>query len=367
MPDARPRPSPLADPSSWPSPIAGEPPRTSPVAATLPRPSAIAGGPPTPSAIAAALPLPRPVVGERPSASPVAAILPPPSPLGAAPLPAFTRERIARACRSVLERSGALGVLPTPLEAVQAAAGVRERLEIDRLPGAFATRDDLRARLLGALWFEERTLFVDPRQSQARRRFTEAHETVHLLCPWHASVLRLDTAAELFGELSRGVEAEANFGAGQLIFQGTAFADEARRHDRSLRTPFALAKAYGASRHAAAHHYVESNPDPLVLLVAGRWPGPDGCLPIWRSVESQSFRRHFARLPNLDTIAGPLAEAIDQARTSTDPKPATLLLTDRAGRLRQARAEVANNRHCHLILIHTHATQSTRCRRRSDR
>src|SRR5262245_48533985 len=45
-------------------------------------------------------------------------------------LPAFTRARIARACREALERSGALGVLPTPLEAVGAAVGVRERIAL---------------------------------------------------------------------------------------------------------------------------------------------------------------------------------------------------------------------------------------------
>lgn len=116
--------------------------------------------------------------------------------------------------------------------------------------------------------------------------FTEAHEIAHLLCPWHRAVVRLDTAGELFGELGVGSEAEANVAASELIFQGGRFAAEAAEHDRSLRTPLALADAYGASGHAAAHHYVERHAEPMALLVAGRWPDACGRLPVWRSVES---------------------------------------------------------------------------------
>lgn len=245
----------------------------------------------------------------------------------------FTRARIARACRDALHSAGVLGVLPTPLEAVAAASGVRERVAISDVPAGW----NLRSRLLGALWFEQRMLFVDERQSPARRRFTEAHEIAHLLLPWHAAALRLDTADELFGALARGLEAEANLGASELIFQGDAFAAEAAGHDRSLRTPFALASAFGASRHAAAHHYVERHREPLALLVAGRWPARDGRLPVWRSVESASFR---GRLPELR--GAPLAEAVEAARRTNEPVECAL---------GPFRAEVVNNRHCHLVLV----------------
>ena len=203
---------------------------------------------------------------------------------------AFTRRRIAGLCADALRRSGAYGVLPTPLDAVLEAVGVRDRVELAQAP---PIADPVRDRLLGAIWFEERTLFVDRRQSMPRRRFTEAHEAVHLLCPWHAAALRVDTASELFGALALGVEAEANFGAGQLIFQGDAFHAEALAHERSLRTAFALAGRFGASHHAAAHHYVDGHPGPVALIVAGRWPDPCGALPIWRSIESESFRRRW--------------------------------------------------------------------------
>ena len=266
--------------------------------------------------------------------------------------PPFTRKRITALCRQALMRAGALGVLPTPLEALYTAAGVHERIALGALPAAPAP---VRDRILGAAWLEERAVFVDERQPLPRRRFTEAHEIIHLLCPWHAATLRVDTADELFGPLARGLEAEANYGASQLIFQVGAFAERAGRYDLSLCTAFELASTFGASRHAAAHHYVETHTHAVALLVAGRWPDATGHLPIWRSVESPSFRRRFAPLQNLPpallhTSSGPLAPAIDAARRSSQPVAVDLSLTDRGGRARPFSVEVFNNRHCHLVL-----------------
>jgi hypothetical protein len=264
-------------------------------------------------------------------------------------VPEYTKARIARTCRELLERAGAAGVLPTPLEAVGAAAGIRERVPIARVGSAGAISEELRARLLGALWFEERALFLDESQSPARRRFTEAHEIVHALCPWHAGALRLDTASELFAPLTRGIEAEANYGASRLIFQGEAFARAAAGEEPSLRTAFGLAAAFGASRHAAAHEYAETHRRPLALLVAGRWVTREGRLPVWRGVESPSFAARYgpAATPSLDAGDTPLAEALEQARQTSEPVDCEVA----AAGGETLSAEVVNNRHCHLVLL----------------
>src|SRR5262245_57780350 len=102
------------------------------------------------------------------------------------PLPSrYTRGRVEQHCEDALRRSGAAGVIPTPLDALHTLVGVSERVTISSAGG-----------VLGAVWFEERVMFVESRQRLARRRFTEAHELAHLICPWHEAVLRLDTAAE---------------------------------------------------------------------------------------------------------------------------------------------------------------------------
>ena len=91
---------------------------------------------------------------------------------------AFTRARIAALVARALRESGALGVLPTPLDAVTASAA----LELVEAPG-------LGSDVLGAIWFEERTVFVNGGQSEPRRRFTQAHEIVHAVSlPSHVCV-----------------------------------------------------------------------------------------------------------------------------------------------------------------------------------
>jgi hypothetical protein len=272
---------------------------------------------------------------------------------------AHTRARIAKLCAEVLVRSGAAGVIPTPLDAVEAAVGIRERISIGG-KGDASLPVSLRERVLGAVWFEERTLFLDTTVSLGRRRFTHAHELAHVLCPWHQAALRIDTAAQLFGRLATGIEAEANVGAAQLLFQGDRFAAEARDHERSLSTAFALAQRFGASRQAAAHHYVAGHAGAVALAIAGRWPGADGRLPVWRSVESASFLRRFGRfapgeagrgIATRDEGAAPYAAAIDAARRSSQPIAGRVQLRDRGGAARRFHADVFNNRHCHLVFV----------------
>src|SRR5688500_11362429 len=107
----------------------------------------------------------------------------------------FTRARLERIAEDALLAAGAAGTLPTPLDEVQRAAAIAARRDIAALPRAIAP--PVRA-LLGALWFERREVYVDLAQPAPRRRFTDAHEAMHALCPWHEAALREDTDAELF-------------------------------------------------------------------------------------------------------------------------------------------------------------------------
>jgi hypothetical protein len=264
--------------------------------------------------------------------------------LAAAPLPPFTRRRIAALAADVLRASGAEGVLPTPMEPVRRAAGIRALVDLCELP---ADPPPALGRILGAYWYEARTAFVAADQSEPRRRFTAAHEAAHAMCPWHGDTLRLDDAATLVGRVRDQIEAEANFGAARLIFQGARFHAEAAELGTSLRTPLALAERYGASRHAALHHYAEEHPDAVALLVAGRWPQRDGTLPIWSTVESPSFLARHGRLADrLGTLDGPLAEILEEARRANDP-PGTRVRLSGAS----FTAEAYYNRHCHFVLV----------------
>jgi len=265
----------------------------------------------------------------------------------------FTRRRLERIADDALQAAGVLGVLPTPLEALGAVAGVRAVAPMPGLPGRVRTSG---RQLLGALWYEERTIFVDEGQAMPRRRFTEAHELVHALCPWHEAALREDTEGELFRPTREAIEAEANLGAGMLIFQRADFAARAAERPCSILTALELAGRYGGSRHAALHHYVQTHPDPLALLVVGRFPRRDGSLPVWRGVQSASFGSRFGRaavrVPDGLGAGGGLRELAEAARTTNGVPTALVRLPGAAGAGAEAfRAEAHYNRHAFLVLL----------------
>lgn len=267
----------------------------------------------------------------------------------------FTHARIEAIAERALEQAGVLGVLPTPLEALHPVAGIRALEAMPALPDRVRTAGR-RRELLGALWFEERAIFLDERQSAPRRRFTEAHELMHALCPWHEAVLREDTRDELFRATVDQIEAEANLGAAMLLFQGRHFAARVARERPSIGTPLALAKEYGASVHAALHHYVLTHAAALALLVVGRFPRRDGSLPVWRSIESRRFLQRFDRAaaatPEGLLPGSPLRELVEAARRTSDPPVARLPWTDPRGRVRRVRAHAHDNRHAFLVLVH---------------
>jgi hypothetical protein len=251
----------------------------------------------------------------------------------------FTRRRVAELAADALRRAGVDGVLPTALDAVRAAAGLE-------IVGA-----SLGAGVLGAYWFEERAVFVDRGQSEPRQRFTEAHETIHALCPWHRATLMLDDEDTLSGRVRDQLEAEANYGAAHLIFQGGRFVRDAAAEPVSVAVPLALAERYGASRHAALLHYAEEHPEPVALLVLGRWPGADGVPPVWRCVASPAFRARFG--PQAGALASlpAIADLLDEARRSQSPPSTRLALRDRGGTPRLLHAEAYSNRRCLFLLV----------------
>lgn len=255
----------------------------------------------------------------------------------------FTRRRLERLAERALAEAGALGVLPTPLADVQAAAGIVARHDIGALPPGLATPG---RRLLGALWFERRTVYVDLSQPEPRRRFTDAHEAIHALCPWHAAALREDTEAELFRDARAAIETEANYGAAQLIFQGRRFAERLAAEPADLATAGRLAAVHGASLRATLHQLAQQHPAPVALLLVGRFPGRDGALPVWGAVRSAAFARRFGSgTPALDP-GTPLRALVEAARAFADPGPAPVPLA--GGR---CTAEVHFNRRCFLVLL----------------
>lgn len=273
------------------------------------------------------------------------------------PLNAYTRDRVARVADDALRRAGVLGVLPTPIEAVQEVAGITSRLDITELSKTRHAAPAALARILGAFMFSERVIFIDGDQRRSRVLFTDAHEATHALCPWHEQTLLVDTEDTLFKEIKDQIEAEANYGASRLIFQGDHLMRRALKEQYSIQAPLALADVYGASSTATIRHYVREHPAAVALVVTGRFAREDG-LPVFYSEESESFLTRFGRLPPL--LPGgpaalqpdsPLGHLAQEARSASGPCQGAFGLSDADGTEHSFFAQTYFNQHNFFVML----------------
>jgi hypothetical protein len=268
------------------------------------------------------------------------------------------RRQIPQLVERALREAGVVDVFPTPLEELQRVLGIEQVVPIEQLPEPpAALRPSRLKRILGALLFRERTIFVDVSQGEERSNFTEAHETAHQMIPWHEDAFIVDHEDTLFRDVCDALEDEANYGATALIFQNGRFHRRALEYERSISTPILLAAEYRASCHATIRHYVELHPDPLALLITGRYTNGAG-LPIWQAVESDSFREQFGVLgrhfptQRLDHPTS-LVEIAEEAKRGGVLRPPSCVVkvADQGGTHRPFRAEAFFNQHCVFLML----------------
>jgi hypothetical protein len=275
------------------------------------------------------------------------------------------RRQIPGLVERALRDAGVADVFPTPLEELQRVIGIEQVVDMAELPDPVAAKKPSRwKRILGALLYREKTIFVDFSQGEERSNFTEAHETAHQLIPWHEDAFILDHEETLFRDVREGLEDEANYGATALIFQNGRFHKRALEHERSISTPILLARDYRASRHVTIRHYVELHPEPLALLIAGRFTH-NGALPIWHALESDAFREKFGvvgrffpdqRLDHPPSLVELVGEAM---KTSMKPPSCRIKVSDLRGEHRPFTAEAFFNRYCVFVMLAPYARVRT--------
>ncbi len=272
----------------------------------------------------------------------------------------LARRQILAFTDSTLQNAGVSGIIPTPLDAVAQAAGITEIIDISRLPRDIeARKPPALKRILGALLHRERVALVDLNQPEPRARLTEAHEIGHQIIPWHQAAFQLDDKERLLGRTHDQMEREAYLAGGHLIFQDGHFWRRALDYQVSIGTPVALAPEYGASLHATIRYYVMHHPDPLAVLVAGRYLNSSGSVPVWESVDSPSFVAKFGTLAG--RMAGqlmvangdgqPLGDIARKAMSGTEIAAKDVIIPDVNGERRALVAEAFYNRHNLFVMV----------------
>ena len=160
--------------------------------------------------------------------------------------------------------------------------------------------DVVRKASLKALWIpDRRRILINEELPTLKMRHAEAHEIAHSITPHHHPFLFGDDRETLRTSCHEKIEAEANFGSGQLLFLNDRFATEARELPQTIGTVQSLAKRFGNTITMTLWRMVEEAPpeDPVFGIIS---PHPqhltadfDPRTPCRYFMESPAFRKRF--------------------------------------------------------------------------
>jgi len=288
-------------------------------------------------------------------------------------LSAQQRALIQRHARLALEKADAIGVFPTPIEAVMEAAKVvvadQDALaegflqKIRRNAGA-ALRRAL-SKVLGVLDVVARVIYLDRTLYVVKQTFLKLHETAHAVLPWQRDIYAVteDCEMTLAPEIGEVFEREANVFASDVLFQLDAFTAEANGYNFGIKVPLKLAKKYGASVYSSVRRYVSESHRACAVLVLNP---PELCnghgfvATIRRVVASNDFIWHFGELdwPPSFTPGDEIGAMVPVGRSMSRPR--TISLVDRNGTRHECVAEAFTQTHQVFVLIHA-VHSLTRC------
>lgn len=225
---------------------------------------------------------------------------------------------VTQFARGLLLSADALGVVPTPIDALLAASELtpaEQLIDLGANPTErFGRMKRVLDKVLGALAIREQIVFIHPDQAVPRRRFVQGHELGHNVMPWHRDAYGYyeDDASTVLAKSSVDLlESEADRFSADILFQIDKFNDAADSYGPSLDVPLALAEDWMTSRHATIRRYVEGSHRPMALLLLGRLlvHKTDGeYVRVLNTFESPIFRSRF----------GPAADLLPRTLSTTN-------------------------------------------------
>ncbi len=145
------------------------------------------------------------------------------------------------------------------------------------------------------------------------KNFSVFHEIAHFVLPSHRKILHECSWRDLNSLARKRLEIQANSFAADCIFQLDRFNEEALDMPFSLKTPFELARKYGASFEATFRRYVETNLFPCALVVYKPESFDDDepdALAVNYTVRSKSFKDFKYIIPHQKIGAGRIQHKI---------------------------------------------------------
>lgn len=161
---------------------------------------------------------------------------------------------------------------------------------------------------LCAFWVPDSArILIDESEPKPKHRWMEAHEVAHSFTPWHRGFLLGDSKQSLDPACHATLEAEANFGAGRLIFLQDRFGKEARDLPYDFNSVKALSGRFANSMVSTCWRLVEErDPGRATFGMISVHPrddhigAHDGADP-WRYfIRSPQFRLQFPHIESAE-------------------------------------------------------------------
>lgn len=169
--------------------------------------------------------------------------------------------------------------------------------------------DAVRSMSLKALYLpDQKRILLDRDLPLLKHRWNEAHEVGHDIIPWHAGMMMGDSERELTPSCHAQMEAEANYAAGQILFMGGRFVEEAGDSAPTLGAVRELNGRFGNTITSTLWRYIEQvrSDLPMVGLVTGhphssrRKAEFDPADPCRYCVQSPSFTLRFGHVSEIE-------------------------------------------------------------------
>lgn len=179
-----------------------------------------------------------------------------------------------------LRQSEVIGVLPTPVDELIATAGIQSVSDLEAIKESFlASLSESARKIFRSTWqkirgiadLRERAIYVPKTTKDNRDRWAKAHELGHQVIPWqYVNMAYKDEDSSLRPDVQDLFEAESNFFASEIIFQGEKFTFRARDYQPSFEAVFVLADDHGATRHTTLHRFAQEHDDAIAAVAY--WP-----------------------------------------------------------------------------------------------
>jgi len=218
------------------------------------------------------------------------------------------RDEISRASKLILQRAEVCDQLPTPIEAIIAAAdltrGDDDLFADETIAEAPSYLRKAVRRLMGkgmihaVLDRRRRKVHVNPEiTNEGRRRFRALHEVGHSILPGQIDPAHADNASTLSPRTRLIWERDANQTSAEILFQQERFTEMAAQYQVGLGAVVELAAMFQASTHAALRRYVELHRLPLAAVVLNPSPASAELLALRRdeAICSPSWEQRFER------------------------------------------------------------------------